>query len=154
MEQIPAGQHPLESIDSILDSFFASSCIGKQIPTGVRYLRVGAHLRDYLETEGERILCPDDAELLDLERSLEPDSAFARLFGAEVLAYTLSGFLEPQWLLPDLQDRRTQVSLTPRLIQWLCNCHLLDPRRDRAAIRSTRAAAAWARRGPAHGCGG
>ena len=151
MEQKPADQQPLESIDSVLDSFFASSCIGKQIPTGVRYLRVGMHLRKYLETDGERILCPKDAVLLDLERSLEPDSAFARLFGAEVLAYALSGFLEPEWLLPDLQDRRTQVSLTPRLIQWLCNCHLLDPRRDRAAIHSTRAAAAWARRGPAHG---
>ncbi|MCC9195748.1 hypothetical protein QNO08_14150 [Arthrobacter sp. zg-Y820] len=151
MEQKPAGQQPLESIDSILDSFFASSCIGKQIPTGVRYLRVGAHLRDYLEMEGERILCAEDAELLDLERSLDPDSAFARLFGAEVLAYLLSGFLEPEWLLPDLQDRRTQISLTPRLIQWLCNCRLLDPRRDRAAIHSTRAAAAWARRGPARG---
>jgi hypothetical protein len=151
MEHLPAGRQPLESIDSILDSFFASTCIGKKIPTGVRYLRVGAHLRDYLETEGERILCPEDAELLDLERSFEPDSAFARLFGADVLAYTLSGFLEPEWLLPELQDRRTQVSLTPRLIQWLCNSHLLDPRRDRAAIHSTRAAAAWARRGPANG---
>ena len=151
MEHTPPGRHPFESIDSILDSFFASSCVGKQIPTGVRYLRVGGHLRDYLEAEGERVLCPEDAELLDLERSLEPDSAFARLFGAEVLAYTLSGFLEPEWLLPDLQDRRTQVSLTPRLVQWLCNCHLLDPRRDRAAIRSTRAAAAWARRGACPG---
>ncbi|WAP52520.1 hypothetical protein OL239_04530 [Arthrobacter sp. ATA002] len=151
MEQTPAGQQPLESIDSILDSFFASSCIGKQIPTCVRYLRVAAQLRAYLETEGHRILCPDDAALLDLERSLDPDLAFARLFGAEVLAYTLRGFLEPEWLLPDLQDRRTQVSLTPRLIQWLCNNHLLDPRRDRAAIHGTRAAAAWARRGPARG---
>jgi hypothetical protein len=86
MEHIPAGRQPLESIDSILDSFFASTCIGKKIPTGARYLRVGAHLRDYLETEGERILCPEDAELLDLERSFDPDSAFARLFGADVLA--------------------------------------------------------------------
>lgn len=151
MEQTPAAQRPLESIDSILESFFATSCIGKQIPTGVRYLRVGTHLRNYLEAEGARILSPEDARLLDLERSVEPDSAFARLFGAEVLAYALSGFLEPEWLLPELQDRRTQVSLTPRLVQWLCNCHLLDPRRDRAAIHSTRTAAAWARKGPATG---
>ena len=151
MEQTPAGRQPRESIDSIIDSFFASSCIGKQIPTGVRYLRVAAHLRSYLEAEGPRVLNPEDAALLDLERLLEPESAFVRLFDAEVLAYTLRGFLEPEWLLPDLQDRRTQVSLTPRLIQWLCNNHLLDPRRDRAAIQGTRAAAAWARRGPAHG---
>ena len=151
MEQTPSGQQPQESIDSIIDSFFASSCIGKQIPTGIRYLRVATHLRSYLETEGERILGGEDLALLDLERSLEPESAFARLFDAEVLAYTLCGFLEPEWLLPDLQDRRTQVSLTPRLIQWLCNNHLLDPRRNRAAIHGTRAAAAWARRGPAQG---
>lgn len=154
MEQTPSGQTPLEpreSIESIVDSFFASSCIGKQIPTCVRYLRVAAQLRAYLEAEGEGILGPDDRTLLDLERSLNPDSAFARLFGAEVLAYTLSGFLEPEWLLPDLQGRRTQVSLAPRLVQWLCNCHLLDPRRHRSVIHSTRAAAAWARRGPAYG---
>lgn len=151
MEQKPAEPQPRESIDSILESFFTFSCIGKQIPTRARYLRVAAQLRAYLETDGSGILGAEDAALLDLERSLEPDSAFARLFGAEVLAYTLAGFLEPQWLLPDLQDRRTQVSLTPRLIQWLCNCHLLDPRRDSAAVRSTRAAAAWARRRSALG---
>ena len=154
MEQKPAGQiprDPRESIDSILDSFFASSCVGKQIPTCMRYLRVAGQLREFLEAEGEYVLSGADRTLLHLERSLDPDSAFARLFGAEALAYALSGFLEPEWLLPGLQDRRTQVSLTPRLIQWLCNCHLLDPRRDRAAISNTRAAAAWARRGPARG---
>ncbi|MCC9203851.1 hypothetical protein [Arthrobacter sp. zg-Y769] len=138
-----------QSVDSILNTFFAFSCAGKQIPTRARYLRVALQLRRYLEAEGSGILCAEDRALLALERSLEPEAAFSRLFGAHELAYALSGFLEPEWLLPDLQDRRTQVALTPRLIQWLCNSCLLDARRDRPAIRSARAAAAEARKGPA-----
>ncbi|MDM7990064.1 hypothetical protein [Arthrobacter sp. zg-Y877] len=138
-----------QSVDSILNTFFAFSCAGKQVPTRARYLRVALQLRQYLEAEGPRILGEEDTALLALERSLEPEAAFARLFGAHELAYALSGFLEPEWLLPDLQDRRTQVALTPRLIQWLCNSALLDARRDSPAIRSARAAAAQARKGPA-----
>ncbi|MCC9173385.1 hypothetical protein [Arthrobacter sp. zg-Y179] len=138
-----------QSVDSILSTFFAFSCAGKQTPTRARYLRVALQLRRYLEAEGAGILCAQDKALLALERTLEPEAAFARLFGPHELAYALSGFLEPEWLLPDLQDRRTQVALTPRLIQWLCNSCLLDPRRDRPAIRSAQAAAAEARKGPA-----
>ncbi|MCQ1952536.1 hypothetical protein [Arthrobacter sp. zg-Y238] len=138
-----------QSVDSILSTFFAFSCAGKQTPTRARYLRVALQLRRYLEAEGAGILCAQDKALLALERTLEPEAAFARLFGAHELAYALSGFLAPEWLLPDLQDRRTQVALTPRLIQWLCNSCLLDPRRDRPAIRSAQAAAAEARKGPA-----
>ncbi|MCC3290219.1 hypothetical protein LJ759_04470 [Arthrobacter sp. zg-Y1110] len=138
-----------QSVDLVLNTFFAFSCAGKQTPTRARYLRVALQLRRYLEAEGARVLCAEDKALLALERSLEPEAAFARLFGAHELAYALSGFLEPEWLLPDLQDRRTQVALTPRLIQWLCNSCLLDPGRDRPAIRSARAAAAEARKGPA-----
>ena len=140
-----------ENVDTILSSFFTFTCAGRQIPTRARYLRVEVQLRRYLEAEGAAVLGPEDAALLELERGLEPDAAFARLFGASELAHALTGFLRQEWLLPDLQDRRTQVSLTPRLIQWLCNCHLLDPRVHGTAIRSTRAAAAWARKGPGHG---
>ncbi|WP_146360974.1 hypothetical protein [Arthrobacter yangruifuii] len=142
-----------QSVDSILNTFFTFSCVGKQTPTRARYLRVALQLRRYLEAEGADSLRDEDAALLELERSLEPEAAFARLFGAEDLAYALSGFLEPRWLLPDLQDRRTQVALTPRLIQWLCNSCLLDSRRHLPAIRSARAAAARARKGPALGRG-
>ena len=149
--QLPGPGH---NVDFILDTFFTFSCAGKQIPTHARYLRVAAQLRAYLEAEGERILCPGDAALLGLERGLEPENAFARLFGAAELAYALTGFLQPRWLLPDLQDRRTQISLPPRLIQWLCNCHLLDPGRHRPAIRRTRAAAEEARKGPGAGAAG
>ncbi|MCC3277982.1 hypothetical protein LJ754_02240 [Arthrobacter sp. zg-Y40] len=158
MEQQPAAGHNAghnaghpaqQSIDAILTSFFAFSCAGKQIPTHARYLRVGVQLRAYLEAEGVRILSAEDTALLELERGFGEGSAFARLFGAAELAYALTGFLDPAWLLPDLQDRRTQVSMTPRLIQWLCNTHLLDPHRHRPAIRGARAAAAEARKGPA-----
>lgn len=152
MEQTAAGQPAArQSVEQILDSFFSFSCAGKQTPTRARYLRVAARLREYLEAEGPGVLDAGDRVLLELERSLQPASAFARLFGAAELAYALSGFLAPEWAMADLQDRRTQVSLTPRLIQWLCNCHLLDPGLHRPAIRDTRAAAAAARKGPAAG---
>ncbi|MBP3035066.1 hypothetical protein J2M53_02195 [Arthrobacter sp. zg-ZUI100] len=148
MEHKPAEPQPIQAI---LDSFFIMSSVGKQSATAARYGRVEARLRQYLETEGWRYLAQDDRDLLGLECAFNPHNAFARLFGAEDLLYTLGGFLEPDWLLPGLQDRRTQISLIPRLVQWLCNCHLLDPRRDRIAIHSTRAAAARARKGPALG---
>lgn len=114
------------TVEQILRTFFTLSAEGKQTATAQRYARVLAQLRLYLEADGWIYLTPDRAALLDLERAFDPENAFARLFDAEDLLYTLHGFLAPQWLLPGLQDRRTQVSLTSRLVQWLCSRALVD----------------------------
>ncbi|MET4058658.1 hypothetical protein ABIB35_000183 [Arthrobacter sp. UYP6] len=114
------------TVEEILRTFFTLSAEGKQTATAARYGRILAQLRQYLETDGWMYLTPDRAALLDLERAFDPENAFVRLFNAEDLLYTLHGFLGPQWLLPGLQDRRTQVSLTSRLVQWLCSRSLVD----------------------------
>ena len=114
------------TVEEILCTFFAHSAEGKQTATAARYGRVRSQLQLYLETDGWLYLAPDTAALLDLERAFDPQNAFVRLFDAEDLLYTLRGFLAEQWLLPGLQDRRTQVSLTSRLVQWLCSRALVD----------------------------
>lgn len=134
------------TVEEILRTFFTLSAEGKQTATAARYARVLAQLRLYLETDGWMYLTPDRAVLLDLERSFNPEHAFARIFDAEDLLYTLHGFLDPQWLLPGLQDRRTQVSLTSRLVQWLCSRALVDRSWHGGQVREVLAAAQIMRR--------
>lgn len=134
------------TVEEILRTFFTFSAEGKQTATAARYGRVLAQLRLYLETDGWMYLTPDRAALLDLERAFAPENAFVRLFDAEDLLYTLHGFLGPQWLLPGLQDRRTQVSLTSRLVQWLCSRALVDRTWHAGQVRDVLAAAEVMRR--------
>ncbi|WP_104101645.1 hypothetical protein [Arthrobacter sp. 08Y14] len=134
------------TVEEILRTFFTLSAEGKQTATAARYARVLVQLRLYLETDGWIYLTPDRAVLLDLERSFNPENAFARIFDAEDLLYTLHGFLDPQWLLPGLQDRRTQVSLTSRLVQWLCSRALVDRSWHGGQVREVLAAAQIMRR--------
>ncbi|MDN3482732.1 hypothetical protein QMA10_12455 [Arthrobacter sp. APC 3897] len=134
------------SVEEILRTFFTLSAEGKQTATAARYARVLAQLRLYLETDGWMFLTPDRAALLDLERDFLAENAFARIFDAEDLLYTLHGFLAPKWLLPGLQDRRTQVSLTSRLVQWLCSRALVDRSWHSGQVREVLAAAEIMRR--------
>ena len=134
------------TVDEILESFFVGSCDDKLPATAQRYTRVRTQLQLFLEADGWEFLTPDAAALLELERAFTPRNGFGRLFGAEDLLYALHGFLGPRWLLPGVQDRRTQVSLTRRLVQWLCSASLVDRAWHADAVRGVLAAAESARR--------
>ncbi|WP_323959159.1 hypothetical protein GC088_11530 [Arthrobacter sp. JZ12] len=138
MTQIP--------VETILTRYFSVSASGKHPATVQRYERVLAHLKLFLEEEGDSSINPESATLLALERQFQPDDAFARLLGAEDLVFALPRFLSSAWLLSDFHDRLAQISLVSRLVQWLCSRELVDSRWHRHAVMQTRAAAEKARR--------
>ncbi|SDH47620.1 hypothetical protein SAMN04488693_101351 [Arthrobacter subterraneus] len=138
MNQIP--------VEQVLGRYFSASAAGRHPATVERYGRVLAHLRFFLEQEGDSTVSADVGALLALERQFEPEGAFERLLGAEQLVYALPRFLSPPWLLPDFHDRLAQISLVSRLVQWLCSRELVDSRWHRHAVMQTRAAAEKARR--------
>ena len=139
------------TVEEILEAFFSLSYAGKQTATAARYARVEGQLRCFLDTDGRLFLTPDAAMILELESAFGSEGAFARIFDAEDLLYALRGFLTPRWLLPDVQDRRTQVSLTARLVQWLCSSHLVDRSWHGGEVRDVLTAAEKIRRSRARG---
>jgi hypothetical protein len=138
MNQIP--------VDQVLRRYFSASAAGRHPATVERYERVLAHLRLFLEEEGDSTVSLETAELLALERQFEPEGAFGRILGAEQLVFALPRFLSSTWLLTDFHDRLAQISLVSRLVQWLCSRELVDSRWHRHAVMQTRAAAERARR--------
>ncbi len=138
MSQIPVNQ--------ILARYFSVSSAGKHPATIGQYKRVLAQLQQFLEQEGDASVAPESAKLLALERQFEPDGAFGRVLGAEDLVFALPRFLSQRWLMPNFHDRLAQISLTSRLVQWLCSRELVDSRWHRHAVMQTRAAAERARR--------
>lgn len=134
------------SVDQVLARYFSASSAGRHPATVERYGRVLAHLRVFLEEEGDSTVSAETAALLDLERQFEPVGAFGRVLGAEQLVFALPRFLSASWLLADFHDRLAQISLVSRLVQWLCSRELVDSRWHRHAVMQTRAAAEKARR--------
>ncbi len=133
-------------VDRILTGFFVTSARGRHPETVIRYGRVEAGLRSYLEGEGARSLPPEAAALLELERQFSPDAAYVRLMGAAELLHALPGFLGVRWLAADFHDRLAQISLASRLAQWLCTRQLVDRKAQWGDVLLTRAAAEHARR--------
>lgn len=135
------------TVDEILTGFLATSCFDKQPATCSRYRRVDAQLRRYLEATGHRFLESSKVELLGLEQAYELDGACSRIMIAEDLVHALADFLREPWLLQDGNDRRSQISQTSRLAQWLCSRGLVDAQLDSCALIETRIAVEHARQG-------
>ncbi len=133
-------------VDHILTGFFQASARARHPETVIRYGRVQAGLRSYLETDGAASLAPEAAALLELERQFAPEDAYVRLMGAAELLHALPGFLGPRWLAADFHDRLAQISLASRLAQWLCTRQLVDRKAQWGDVLLTRAAAEHARR--------
>ncbi len=133
-------------VDCILTGFFQASARARHPETVIRYGRVQAGLRSYLETDGAGSLAPEAAALLELERQFAPEDAYVRLMGAAELLHALPGFLGPRWLAADFHDRLAQISLASRLAQWLCTRQLVDRKAQWGDVLLTRAAAEHARR--------
>jgi hypothetical protein len=133
-------------VDRILTGFFQASARARHPETVIRYGRVQAGLRSYLETDGAGSLAPEAAALLELERQFAPEDAYVRLMGAAELLHALPGFLGPRWLAADFHDRLAQISLASRLAQWLCTRQLVDRKAQWGDVLLTRAAAEHARR--------
>ena len=138
------------TVDTVLRRFFAASSPARHPESLLRYERVQAHLRAYLEEEAAARLDPDDQELVELERQFSPATAYCTLMGSRPLLRALPGFLAPQSLLPDFHDRLAQISITSRLAQWLCSRRLVEREGSRQDVVLTRAAAEQARRSRAH----
>jgi hypothetical protein len=144
--------------DQVLRHFLTVSAQGKQARTVARYRRIDTHLRQFLEIEGPRFLEPPQERLLALERDVDPDGAFCRLFYAEDMVFALPAFLREPWLVPEAGDRRTQISQVSRLVHWICSHGLIDRQWYSCALIETRLAVEQARQGhttdPRLGAGG
>lgn len=133
------------TVDQVLASFLTASSSGKQAATIARYQRIDAQLRRYLEAAGHRALEDEGVQLLAMERSFQLQGACARIMRAEDLVYALAAFLYDPWLLPEPGDRRTQISQTARLAQWVCSRGLVDSAENACAMIDFRIAADNAR---------
>jgi hypothetical protein len=138
------------SIDEILIAFFSREQAGTSGIRSERLQRVEQVLRDCLETDCDAVLDGGGASLLAAERVLEPRGAFARSMRADDLAFALVVLLEDRWLPTDPMDRRLQVRIALRIVDFLIERRLIDERdlacplielkvqasRVRAALRS------------------
>jgi hypothetical protein len=64
--------------------------------------------------------------LLATEREFHPEGTLGRIARADDLIYVLSIFVEAEWLLSDVQDRRAQLRSIDRLTTWLLDSRLAD----------------------------
>ncbi|KNC17371.1 hypothetical protein AC792_14275 [Arthrobacter sp. RIT-PI-e] len=140
--------------DTVLRRFFAANPSGSHPESFLRYERVRQQLRVYLEEEGAALLGPIDQELMALERQFSPTAAYTTVVGARELLHALPHFLAPRHLLPDVHDRLAQISITSRLVQWLCSRELVGGEESRQDVVLTRVAVEQARRPPAPQRGG
>jgi hypothetical protein len=116
------------SIDEILTAFFARE---HATASGIRSSRlegIEAGLRRCLEVDCDRVLDERGLSLLRVERVLEPHGAFARSMRADDLVFALIVFLEDRWLAADAGDRRLQVRIALRIVDFLLERRLVDER--------------------------
>jgi hypothetical protein len=119
---------PRPSIDEILTAFFARERATASGIRAERLDRIEAALRLCLERDCDRVLDERGLSLLQVERVFEPAGAFARSMRADDLAFALLVFLEDRWLEPDPADRRLQVRLALRIVDFLLERRLIDER--------------------------
>ena len=119
---------PRPSIDEILTAFFAREQAAASGVRSQRLERVEAALRRCLETDCDRVLDERGLSLLEVERVFEPDGAFARAMRADDLVFALIVFLEDRRLAADVGDRRLQVHIALRIVDFLLERRLVDER--------------------------
>jgi len=115
-----------QTIDEILQPFFASQTNGKKGLTLRRIQEVERHLRACGETEAERILVAFDLAVLAAERQFSPDGAVARVMRADDLIFILSIFVQPEWQPVDPVQRKVQLRITEQLTGYLVRRRLVD----------------------------
>jgi len=119
---------PRPSIDEILTAFFAREQAAASGIRSRRLERVEAGLRRCLEIDCDRVLDERGLSLLHVERVFEPAGAFARSMRADDLVFALLVFLEDRWLEADASDRRLQVRIALRIVDFLLERRLIDER--------------------------
>ena len=127
------------TIDKILSDFFAAELEGKRGVTRERIDFVEVTLRQYLETEGERVLVSDDATLLAQEPEFEPESAFSRTMHAEDLIFAIAGYLNSR-CPRDPVLLRVQLRMIARLIAWILGNELVEQSEILSPLLEARAA--------------
>jgi hypothetical protein len=116
------------SIDEILTAFFAREHAAASGIRSRRLERIEAGLRRCLETDCDRVLDDRGLSLLRVERVFEPEGAFARSMHADDLVFALPVYLDGRWLQPDPGDRRLQVRIALRIVDFLLERRLIDER--------------------------
>ena len=125
----------------VVERFFAIEA-ARVTPRTVRtYSQVVARLDAFLGTcDATPWLGPHYAALLQAERQFAPHGALLRLFGLEGLVFCLPGFLSPEWLSPVPSERRAQIALAGRLLEYLRRRELIDFREIACAFYQARQA--------------
>lgn len=116
------------TITTILREFFDAQFASMPPTLRERAVETEYRLRDYLETEGERVLVTSDRALLRAEKQISPTGAFSRLMHADDLVVALPGFVAEARLPADPVDRRLQVGLAGQLLKHVIGRALIDPR--------------------------
>ena len=119
---------PRPSIDELLTVFFARERAGAPAARTRRLESVEQALRHCLEHDCDGVLDERGLSLLQVERVLDPADAFARSMRADDLLFALLVFLEERSLQPDPADRRLQVRVALRLVDFLLERRLVDER--------------------------
>lgn len=126
---------------AVVERFFAIEA-ARVTPRTVRtYSQVVTRLDTYLDTiDATPWVGPHYAALLQAERQFAPRGALLRLFGLEGLVFCLPGFLSPEWLSSVPSERRAQIALTGRLLEYLRRRELIDFRGIACAFYEARQA--------------
>ena len=100
--------HDTQTIDDFLGPFIAGYRRGRSAAAERRIDLIEQRLRDCMEDAGLHRVCDDCAEMLALERILDPVGAYARVMEVECLVDILLAFVHPPWLHPDPAVQRAQ----------------------------------------------
>ena len=96
------------TIGDFLGPFIAGYRRGKSAAAQRRIDLIEQRLRDCMEGAGLHRVCDDCAEMLALERILDPVGAYARVMEVECLVDILLAFVHPPWLQREPAMERAQ----------------------------------------------
>ena len=103
-------------IDPFLTAFVARLRRAVDAPNRGRIDYLDGLLRRFLEETTTRVSCAHCQTLLDAERVLDPEGAFARTMDLEDLVFTLGGFIHSPWLRDDPKMRIVQWRFVEALL--------------------------------------
>ena len=124
------------SIEQVLDAFVRESVIARHPATVGTVRGTRTRLASYLANDAAQVLTAEQRALLEAEQQFDQQGAATRIFGPEVLAAALPGFLSTT--RPRLSGREAlaQIVVVEALSDWVASRGLVGTA-DSGNMRST-----------------
>ena len=116
------------TISDLLEQFFAGYQPKASEALRTRISIVRRQLEHTLEVEGLRVLTTPQLAIVESERQLDPEHAFARTMRADDLYYALPLCLDAEHALDSLLEREAQLDVIAALAESLWRRRLISDR--------------------------